>query len=106
MKIMSYQKPGVTYPTPEERNARPVSARAVPVSVRRIPDGYAGTAAIIAEMRRLALDAFQNERINRLARGIAWTVAGRDHLGELENKLHLGGPRSSSLAAIFDAKRV
>jgi len=81
---MTYESPGISYPTPEERNGRAVPSVAPPLAVRRIPDGYAGTAAIISEMRRLALDAFRAERVNRLARAITARIEDRDHLGELE----------------------
>jgi transglutaminase-like putative cysteine protease len=81
---VTYGSPTTSYPTPEERNPRRGAARDAAVSIRRIPDGYDGTAAIVAEMRRLALGAFRDERINRLARAITGSVAARDFLGEVD----------------------
>lgn len=80
---MTYEHPAVSYPTPEERNGRP-TASPPSVEVRSIPDGYDGTAAIVAEMRRLALGAYGDERINRLARAITAEIEDRDFAGELE----------------------
>jgi transglutaminase-like putative cysteine protease len=84
---MIYESPTISYPTPEERNPRRAAATEPQVEVREIPDGYDGTAAIVAEMRRLALDAYRDERINRLARGITADVGARDFAGELDAAL-------------------
>jgi transglutaminase-like putative cysteine protease len=84
---MTYERLTISYPTPEERNGRRTPAPDPAVTVREIPDGYDGTAAIVAEMRRLALGAYPDERINRLAREITSAVPDRDFAGELDASL-------------------
>jgi len=81
---MSYERLDASYPTPEERNGEPVRPTVPEVTVRSIPNGYAGTAAIVAEMRRLARSAYRDERVNRLARAITEEIEDRDFAGELE----------------------
>jgi len=81
---MSYERLDASYPTPDERNGGRIPPRAPAVEISPIPDGYDGTTAIVAEMRRLAVDAHGDERINRLARAITADLADRDFEGELE----------------------
>jgi hypothetical protein len=54
----------------------------VETHTREIPNGYAGTAAIIAEMKRVTLGALFDERVNQLARSIVADVGVRDHFAE------------------------
>lgn len=61
--------------------------REPPVTIQGIPDGYDGTSAVIAEMRRLALGAYRDERINRLARAVTIGCQRRDYLCEAARAL-------------------
>jgi len=48
------------------------------VRLSGIPDGYAGTKAILDDMRRLAVEALSDERVHQLARQITFPCPARD----------------------------
>jgi hypothetical protein len=52
--------------------------------LKEVPYGFQGTAQIVAEMTRLALDAYGDERINILARQITMGCPGHDKLCEAD----------------------
>lgn len=53
-------------------------------NVSPMPDGFAGTAAVVAKMREFAVNAYRDERVNRLARQITSAVPSRDFRGEAD----------------------
>jgi transglutaminase-like putative cysteine protease len=55
-----------------------------PSQLKEVPYGFQGTAQIVAEMTRLALDAYGDERINILARQITMGCPGHDKLCEAD----------------------
>lgn len=57
---------------------------AVPVEFQEIPDGFPGTALIIAKMRECAIAALRDVRIHELARKLTAHLPSRDCRGESE----------------------
>lgn len=54
----------------------------VPVDITEIPNGLAGTEAIISKMAECALSAYSDERVNQLARQVTIRCPSHDHLCE------------------------
>jgi len=53
-----------------------------PVRITTLPDGYAGTAVVVATMSRFALEALKDERVNQLARRITAHLPARETAAE------------------------
>ena len=49
-----------------------------------LPDGYAGTVLVVAQMRRFAIDGLRDERIHQLARTLTAGLPSRDGRSEAE----------------------
>lgn len=52
--------------------------------VTEVPDGFPGTATIVESMKRMALDAYTDERINVLAREVTMGCPRHDNLCEAQ----------------------
>lgn len=70
---MPYERP----PPYRQPGASGGAAGLPPVRISGIPDGYAGTEAIVGHMRRLAVEGLADERIHQLARQVAAPCAPR-----------------------------
>lgn len=71
MSLGYVQPPGYFTPAPSGSQQLGVASAAdAPVVVKEIPDGFPGTQVIVDEMRRHALEAYADERVNVLARQI------------------------------------
>ena len=77
--MSGYAKPP-SYPTPEQRSVRGLGSPLA--QIKAIPDGYDGTAAVVAAMQALALASYADERVNRLAREITEALPRRDYMAE------------------------
>lgn len=74
------------YPSPEQRRGEKLpppgllmGVGSTPVDLSRIPDGILGTESTIDKMKRLAREAYKDERINRLARMLIANCPPRDY---------------------------
>ena len=52
------------------------------VTFEELPDGFPGTALVVAKMRLFAVDGVRDERLNQLARALTKSVPSRDRRGE------------------------
>lgn len=84
MSLGYVQPPGYHY---DAQQLLVASAANVPVTVKEIPDGFPGTQVIVDEMRRYALEAFRDERVNVLARQVTMSCPRHDDLCEVETIL-------------------
>lgn len=90
-----YKPLGLSYPTPEQRASELPLADAVlppdrtipPVTISSLPDGILGTATVIAQMNKLVLDAYNDERVNQLARQITASCPRHDAVSEASTLL-------------------
>lgn len=80
---IGYMQPQDRYaqPTPRQRLQTPVPEGTL-AQLSEIPEGFPGTSEIIAKMKAMAIDAYQDERVNILARQVTINCPRHDEICE------------------------